>query len=100
MHDLYLQEGIASTATPPLISGIAFELLIMSDIPSTMNAWVFRQLGQPKDVLKLEKDYPVPVAKDKQVIVKVHAISLNREFDEIRVFLSLTRGVQLSDTKH
>lgn len=51
----------------------------MSEVPKTMKAWVFRKTGQPKDVLKLETDYPVPVPKAKQILVKVHAVALNRE---------------------
>jgi NADPH:quinone reductase-like Zn-dependent oxidoreductase len=46
-----------------------------------MKAWVFHKLGRPKDVLKLETEWPVPKpTKPKQVIVKVHAVSLNRKF--------------------
>lgn len=51
----------------------------MSQVPETMKAWVFRKTGQPKDVLKLETDYPVPVPKAGEILVKVHAVSLNCE---------------------
>lgn len=55
----------------------------MSQVPKTMKAWVFRKVGQPKDVLNLETDSPVPVPKAKEVLVKVHAISLNRESPDL-----------------
>ncbi|GAA5899183.1 hypothetical protein JCM6882_009277 [Rhodosporidiobolus microsporus] len=42
-----------------------------------MKAWVYKQTGEPKDILKLEQDWPKPEAKKGQVLVKVHAASLN-----------------------
>ena len=40
-----------------------------------MKAFIYREYGSP-DVLKLE-DIPKPVPKDDEVLVKVHAASLN-----------------------
>lgn len=42
-----------------------------------MKAWVFRAGGKPSAVLRLEQDYPRPIPKGKQLIIKVHAAALN-----------------------
>ncbi|XP_024543199.1 2-methylene-furan-3-one reductase [Selaginella moellendorffii] len=45
-------------------------------IPSLHKAWVYKEYGAAKDVLKLE-ELPVPPLAPDQVLVKVHAAALN-----------------------
>jgi hypothetical protein len=40
---------------------------------------VLRRPGKPRDVLKLEETYPVPIPKDRQLLIRVHAVALNRK---------------------
>ncbi|KAI5475186.1 hypothetical protein MNV49_001839 [Pseudohyphozyma bogoriensis] len=42
-----------------------------------MQAWVFRTIGEPSAVLKLESDFPKPVPKDNQLLIKVHSAAIN-----------------------
>ncbi|GAA5867278.1 hypothetical protein JCM8547_003145 [Rhodosporidiobolus lusitaniae] len=42
-----------------------------------MKAWVFRKTGEPQDILKLEQDYEKPKPGKGQVLLRVHAASLN-----------------------
>jgi NADPH2:quinone reductase len=51
----------------------------MSELPASMRAVVMRRFGPP-DVLKLET-VPVPTPGDSEVLVKVHAVSVNRTLD-------------------
>ncbi|SGY45050.1 BQ5605_C001g00239 [Microbotryum silenes-dioicae] len=46
--------------------------------PETMQAWVFKKKGAPSDVLRKVEDWPKPVPKGKEVLIKIHAASLNR----------------------
>jgi len=46
---------------------------------TTQRAWVLRKTGKPRDVLKLEDDYPVPVPTGNQLLIKVYAVALNRK---------------------
>ncbi|SCZ98587.1 BZ3500_MvSof-1268-A1-R1_Chr3-1g05482 [Microbotryum saponariae] len=43
----------------------------------TMQAWVFKKKGAPSDVLRKVEDWPKPVPRGKQVLIKIHAASLN-----------------------
>ncbi|SCV74384.1 BQ2448_6816 [Microbotryum intermedium] len=45
--------------------------------PETMQAWVFKKKGAPSEVLRKVENWPKPVPKGKQVLVKIHAVSLN-----------------------
>ncbi|KDE08379.1 hypothetical protein MVLG_01417 [Microbotryum lychnidis-dioicae p1A1 Lamole] len=45
--------------------------------PETMQAWVFKKKGAPSDVLRKVEDWPKPVPKGKEVLIKIHAASLN-----------------------
>lgn len=42
-----------------------------------MKAWVFTKSGQPSDILHIRTDWPRPIPTGKQILVKVHAASLN-----------------------
>jgi len=42
-----------------------------------MRAAVYRNFGEPEDVLKFETDYPTPRATDGQVLIKIESTSLN-----------------------
>ncbi|GAA5975133.1 hypothetical protein JCM11641_004361 [Rhodosporidiobolus odoratus] len=42
-----------------------------------MQAWVCKKKGSPKDVLRLEQNWPKPVPKDGYILVKVHCAALN-----------------------
>ena len=44
---------------------------------STMRAAVYREYGKPADVLRLEENYPVPKVGHEDVLVEVHACSIN-----------------------
>lgn len=45
-------------------------------LPTTTRAWVLEsQTGV--EGLKLVNDFPVPLVKDDEVLVKIHAVSLN-----------------------
>jgi NADPH:quinone reductase-like Zn-dependent oxidoreductase len=46
--------------------------------PEAMKAWVFKKSGEPKNVLHLEENWPVPTPVGSQVLIKLHATSLNR----------------------
>jgi NADPH:quinone reductase-like Zn-dependent oxidoreductase len=39
---------------------------------------VYRKCGKITDVLKLEKEYPIPIPSGRQILIRVHAIALNR----------------------
>jgi NADPH:quinone reductase-like Zn-dependent oxidoreductase len=47
-------------------------------VPSTQRAWVYRKRGKITDVLKLENEYPIPVPSGRQILIRVHAVALNR----------------------
>jgi len=47
--------------------------------PTTQRAWVLRRTGKPREVLELEEDYPIPVPRKSQILIRVHATALNRE---------------------
>eukprot|EP01101_Sappina_pedata_P009327 TRINITY_DN5407_c0_g1_i1.p1 TRINITY_DN5407_c0_g1~~TRINITY_DN5407_c0_g1_i1.p1 ORF type:complete len:362 (-),score=105.09 TRINITY_DN5407_c0_g1_i1:27-1088(-) len=48
-----------------------------SDIPSVMKAVVFSDFGQPESALSIPSDVPVPSPSSSQVLVRVHAASIN-----------------------
>lgn len=47
------------------------------DIPSVMKAAVFSDFGQPESALSIRSDVPVPSPSASQVLIRVHAASIN-----------------------
>ena len=46
--------------------------------PTTMKAVFYRKFGEPKEVLELVPDYPIPrLHKKNELLVKVHAAAIN-----------------------
>jgi len=66
-------------------------------LPITQRAWVLRRTGKPRDVLKLEENYELPVPKNSQILIKVHAVALNREHTALYhdLYCWLILGLQL-----
>lgn len=67
-------------------------------LPTTQRAWVLRRTGKPRDVLKLEETYQIPVPKKGQILIKVHAVALNREHTVLPhdLYLWIIPGLQLA----
>ncbi len=70
-----------------------------------MRAWQVRQLGEPRDALRLADDVERPTASGGQVLVKVSAIALNfpdvlmcRGLYQVRPPLPFTPGVEMCGT--
>ncbi|KFA46173.1 hypothetical protein S40293_03753 [Stachybotrys chartarum IBT 40293] len=50
----------------------------MSAIPKTMTAWIAACAGQPKDILELKTDWPIPSSPSSgQIMVQVNYVALN-----------------------
>ena len=67
-------------------------------LPITQRAWVLRRTGKPRDVLELEETYQIPVPKNGQILIKVHAVALNREYTVLLhdLYCWLITGLQLA----
>ncbi|KAH8829659.1 chaperonin 10-like protein [Flagelloscypha sp. PMI_526] len=46
-------------------------------LPSVQKAWLIENSGTPETALNFRHDWPVPVPKQGEVLVKVHAVALN-----------------------
>jgi hypothetical protein len=67
-------------------------------LPITQRAWVLRRTGKPRDVLELEETYQIPVPKNGQILIKVHAVALNRKHTVLPhdLYRWLIPGLQLA----
>jgi hypothetical protein len=66
-------------ATADKIVGASIAIVMPETLPTVQKAWVLRRPGKPRNVLKLEETYPVPIPKDRQLLIRVHAVALNRK---------------------
>jgi len=48
-----------------------------TSIPPTMKAAVYRDFGEPDQVLRIENNYPTPKPSEEQILLKVDATSIN-----------------------
>lgn len=58
-------------------------------IPETMRAQVVYEYGEPSKVLQLKEDYPVPKLAPNELLVQVHATSINPGDWRVRTYIQL-----------
>lgn len=58
-------------------------------IPKTMRAYVYYKNGEPSKVLQFKEDYPVPKLAPNELLVQVHATSINPADWKVGTYIQL-----------